>query len=164
MGNLHSQIYSSLHDRLKNQHLCLQEIVSGTSTERKRLHPAPGKWSIHDILTHLAKYQPVYLDRMKKILTETIPEFGPYLAENDSEFEEWRARKGGELLETLKRDREIIFNFITNLTTEQLSRKGRHKKFGELTIVQWTEFFVLHEAYHIFTVFKLANDVELKSI
>ena len=162
MGNLHSHIYPSLNDRLKNQHLCLQEIVSETSRERKRFPPAPGKWSIHDNLAHLAKYQPVYLERMKIILSENIPEFGPYLAEHDSQFEEWRARKGGELYETLKSDREIIFNFITNLNTEQLSRKGRHKKFGELTIVQWTEFFLLHEAHHIFTVFKLANDVDLK--
>jgi hypothetical protein len=36
-----------------------------------------------------------------------------------------------------------------------------HKKYGALTIMEWTEFFLLHEAHHIFTIFQLMHDTEL---
>jgi hypothetical protein len=32
-----------------------------------------------------------------------------------------------------------------------LSRKGFHPSFGALTIPQWLEFFLLHEAHHLYT-------------
>ena len=35
---------------------------------------------------------------------------------------------------------------------------GHHPKYGALTLVEWTEFFLLHEAHHLFTLFKLLNE------
>ena len=50
---------------------------------------------------------------------------------------------------------------ITNLTPAELLKTGVHKKYGVLTITEWTEFFLLHEAHHIFTIFQLRHDIEL---
>ena len=61
----------------------------------------------------------------------------------------------------LFRSRNAIYVLITNLTDAAQSRTGVHKKYGKLTVLQWTEFFLLHEAHHIYTIFQLANDTEL---
>jgi hypothetical protein len=52
---------------------------------------------------------------------------------------------------------------VLNLSRTDLERIGIHKKFGNLNIIQWLEFFVLHEAHHIYTIFQLANDIDLQN-
>jgi hypothetical protein len=59
-----------------------------------------------------------------------------------------------------KQGRQEIVNLIGGLTDEQMSRTGTHSKFGSMNIVEWTEFFLLHEAHHIYTIFKLIRTIQ----
>ena len=155
------KIHQSIYDRLKSQHLAIKEIIQPLKEDRLTLSPAPGKWNIHDNIAHLAKYQPVFLERLYNILLYDGMSFDRYLADDDPGFETWRSWKTSQLLDKLYVDREMIFQFVVNLDDHQLSHIGIHKKFGKLAIPAWTEFFLLHEAHHIFTIFKIANDTEL---
>jgi len=112
---------------------------------------------------HLAKYQPVFIERLNKIVKENTPEFGRYRAEDDFEFETWRTWDTVKLIERIKQDRGKIVDLVTGLDENQIMRIGIHKKFGELSLEMWLEFFLLHEAHHIYTIFQLANDVEIKT-
>ena len=50
------------------------------------------------------------------------------------------------------------FNAILkSLEDDQLARTGRHPVLGKLTLSEWIEFFLLHEAHHIMTIFQLAH-------
>jgi hypothetical protein len=149
--------------RLKHQHEAIKDIIAGKNKERLNYYPAPGKWSIHDNITHLAKYQPVFVVRLNTILKEESPVFGRYRAEDDPEFETWRTWDTNKLIERITTDRERIAELVNNLHPAQLKRIGVHKKFGNLTLEMWLEFFLLHEAHHMFTIFQLANDVEVKA-
>jgi uncharacterized damage-inducible protein DinB len=154
-------LYSALTERLKNQHGALGHIISNINATRLNFHPAPGKWSIHDNIAHLARYQQYFFGRMHTILENDSPTFERYNADLDPEFEAWRKRGTTGLLETLNADRKPLFDLLSTLTDDKLNRVGIHKKFGELTIAQWVEFFVLHEAHHLFTIFRLATDVDI---
>lgn len=149
-------LYKSLSDRLQNQHEAIGNIIIGKDT-RLNFHPEKNKWSIHDNIAHLAKYQLMFLGRMNTILKEENPLFDRYRAEDDPDFETWRNHETQQLIKILTADRQTIFDLITNLPDEKLIRTGTHGKFGKLTIIHWTEFFLLHEAHHIFTIFQLAN-------
>ena len=155
-------IYKSLSDRLRNQHEAIGNIIVGKNAERLNFHPAPGKWSIHDNIAHLAKYQPMFQGRINTILKEDNPFFDRYKAEDDLNFETWRSYDTKRLLNILTTDREKFFDLVTNLPDDKVIRIGTHGKYGKLTIIQWTEFFLLHEAHHIFTIFQLANDIGTK--
>jgi len=155
-------IYQSLYDRLKNQHEAITQITRGVEEKHLGFRPEPGKWSIHDNIAHLAKYQPVFMERINAVLHLNDPIFNAYRAEYDSEFEIWRSWTTSKLLETLHKDRGHIFTIITGLGEEELNRIGVHKKRGRLDIVEWTEFFVLHEAHHIRTIFELVHVTETR--
>ena len=152
-------IYLSLTERLKNQHETISEIISGLDEKKLNRHPEPGKWSIHDNIAHLAKYQPVFINRINKILTDEGPVFERYNADNDPDFKLWQAWPLTELLSRMGSDRETLFQLITGLPDEKLLRKGMHLKYGNLTIINWAEFFLLHEAHHVYTIFQLAHGV-----
>lgn len=151
------ELYQSLVDRLRNQHEAIIEMVDALDEKILSAHPEPGKWSVHDNITHLAKYQPVFLERVNAILNLQEPVFNAYRAEFDPEFETWRGWNTRDLLGKLDGDRREIYDMITGLGPADLSRVGIHKKRGRLTVVDWTELFVLHEAHHIYTIFQLVH-------
>ncbi|HWY35457.1 MAG TPA: DinB family protein [Nitrosopumilaceae archaeon] len=152
------KLYKSLVDRLNNQHEAINHLIKGADQPRLIFQPAPDKWSVHDNITHLAKYQPVFAERMQAILKSDSPLFDRYSAGDDPDFEAWRGRETSDLIKALGKDRDAIFKMITGLSEQELARVGFHKKFGRLNIIQWTEFFLLHEAHHIFTIFQLAHE------
>jgi uncharacterized damage-inducible protein DinB len=150
-------LYPSLTNRLENQHTAIEHIVAGLNDDPLMRNPAPGKWSIHDNITHLAVYQPMFIKRIDAILEQDNPTFNPYKADNDPVFIAWQQWPTEKLLENLSADRKQLYELITNLPEDKLGRTGTHLTFGTLTITKWVEFFLLHEAHHLFTIFKLAN-------
>jgi uncharacterized damage-inducible protein DinB len=154
-------IYSSLTERLKNQHKVIASIIIKLNNRQLNQRVNKGKWTIHENIAHLAKYQPIFIERIRKILTNDNPEFAIYRAEDDDEFEIYCAFTTYELLKKISSDRELIYNMIAHLPPDKLDRTGVHPKFGKLTITEWTEFFLLHEAHHLYTIFQLVHSARI---
>jgi uncharacterized damage-inducible protein DinB len=154
-------MYLSLIDRLKTQHKAIPAIISTVDDERLNYHPEPGKWSIHDNVAHLATYQPMFIERMHKILTTDNPNFNRYRADDEAEFLAWQPKPIPLLTEKIEGSRKILIQLLTGLTDVQLERRGQHPKYGNLNIKEWTEFFLLHEAHHLFTIFQLVHSSPL---
>lgn len=145
----------SLITRLQFQHQTIRELIEGRSEDQLKLRAIPDKWSAFENIAHLVSYQPVFHMRLEKILSETNPSFERYVADTDPEFEACREKPLNELLQSLNLVRSELFGKLNNLAEDQLSRVAMHPKFGLLNIVQWAEFFLLHEAHHLFTIFQL---------
>jgi hypothetical protein len=152
------QLYPSLITRLETQHETISHILANTRDAQVFMRPEPGKWNIHENIAHLARYQVIFIERIKEMLGNNEPAFERYVAENDPEFEQWKPMNPDILLKRLNQDRKIIYDMIIRLPEPSLQKTGTHPRFGRLTISQWTEFFLLHEAHHLFTIFKLAGE------
>ena len=66
------------HDALIEQYLAgpglLRRSVAGMTTEQLLARPIPGKWSTQEVVCHLADYEPIYADRMKRVIALKEPE------------------------------------------------------------------------------------------
>ena len=151
------ELSASALSRLAYQHLTISELVYEVSETMMYYQPAPGKWSIHDNIAHLARYNTIFQDRIQTMLKIDNPEFDRYAAEGDKEFPAWQARSTKSLLDSIALERKIISTMASSMSPEQLARTGMHPRFGQLSITGWLEFFLLHEAHHIFTIFQLKN-------
>ncbi len=149
-------------DRLKTQHEVIEVLISGKSEGELRSRPIPDKWSVYENITHLACYLPKVIVRTNKILSDENPSFQSYIPEEDHEFTKYLSLSIDELLTQLKSNRLELFQLMSNLTDEQLKRTGTHTKFGKMNLIEWTEFFLLHEAHHIYTIFKLIQSQKPK--
>jgi hypothetical protein len=156
-------VNQSLSDGLKTQHLGLEPMIANAKPERMNYCPAPGKWSVLDNIAHLASYQTIFIQRLKQILEEDGPVFARYSADYDPLFESWRKFDIEELMRRMKANRDEINDLVLNLSDDQLERVGHHPKFGRLSIINWLEFFLLHEAHHFFTIYRLIHDVDLEA-
>src|SRR6476619_4681778 len=47
--------------------------VDGMTRDQVLARPVPGKWSTLEVVCHLADFEPVYADRMKRIIAEDEP-------------------------------------------------------------------------------------------
>src|SRR6516164_969377 len=51
----------------------LRRAVAGMSREQLTARPVPGKWSTLEVVCHLADFDPIYADRMKRVIAEDRP-------------------------------------------------------------------------------------------
>ena len=143
--------------RLEHQHKTIDELINANSEISLRTRPETGKWSTFENIAHLAAYQPAFLERLKKIETENSPLFERYVTEKDPKFYDCCKMNLREVKELITTHRILIINHIFSLNESVLKRTGRHPVYGDLAIPQWIEFFLLHEAHHLLTIFKLLN-------
>lgn len=152
----------SITTRLRYQHESIEELIEGLSEGPLKRRIQPDKWSAFEQIAHLTAYQPIFLERLHKIEQEAGPAFERYVAEHDPSFHACLQKPLSFLLEELSIQRFIIVSHLTELSDEMLQRTGRHPKYGLLTIPEWTSFFLLHEAHHLYSLFMLTRDLKLQ--
>jgi DinB superfamily len=129
-------------------------IHANTGRERG---PSSGKWSANENLAHLGRYHEIFLARIDRILRETNPVFERYRAEEDPQWEAWRTLGYKEVAGKLAGMREMLMARLKSLAPEDWERTGTHPKFGEMTLALWLEFFLVHEAHHLYVVLQLVR-------
>lgn len=144
----------SLLDRLSTQLDSLSAILKGVSLEALQRRPPSGKWSAHENLAHIGRYQEVFLDRLHRILKEENPVFERYRVEEDPQAERWMKLSTGEVLTHLRKLRCELVGQMEKLGAAQFSRTAVHPVLGPLSLHLWLEFFLLHQAHHLYLVFK----------
>jgi DinB superfamily len=158
--NDYMPLSSSIAGRLQHQHQSIREIVAGLPDDFLRKTIIPGKWSAHANIAHLTAYQPVMIDRLERISRDPSPAFGRYVAEEDPLFTDCLDRPVSSLLDQIDADRDTILAICTDGGESFLARTASHPRFGVLTVSGWMEFYLLHEAHHLYTIFSLVHSTE----
>ncbi len=151
------QIPSSISTRLQYQHKSLVDMIDGLSEEQIRRQATPGKWSVFENIVHLQTYQHTFISRVREILDGNNPTFERYTAESDPLFLDNCHKTFREIMQDFIAMRKEIAGGILSLPESDHIKTGIHPAFGQMTLLQWLNFFLLHEAHHLFTIFKLSG-------
>jgi hypothetical protein len=148
-------IPSSISTRLQYQHKSLLDLIEGLSDEQIRMQVNTGKWSIFENIVHLQTYQHSAIKRIRRILDESNPSFERYTAEADPLFHDNCTKSTREIMQDLITTRKEMSAGILSFTEADLKKTGEHPVFGKMNLLEWLNFFLLHEAHHLFTIFKM---------
>jgi uncharacterized damage-inducible protein DinB len=140
----------------------LAVTLKGVSVESLRANVAPGKWSAHNQLAHLARYHQIFLQRIERMLAEQAPEFPRYRAEDDPEWPAWTSLPTPQLLVRISSMRAKLMARLRSLSEEDFERTGVHPKFGAMSLSLWLEFFLVHEAHHLYAVLQLVRTIVIE--
>ena len=154
------QLPSSITTRLQYQHKSLLDIIDGLSDEQIRRPIYTGKWSIFETVVHLTTYQHVFIARVKRILESSNPSFDRYTAEADPEFHDYCGKSTREVMQNLLTTRKELSAEIISFKEEDFDKTGGHPIYGPMTLLQWLNFFLLHEAHHLFVIFKMSAELK----
>ena len=141
-----------------HQHLQLIEMTTGLSPQFIMKRHRPSKWSIHEHIAHLVRYQQLFEERSLLILSPSTPNFQRYNAENDPLFSSGVKESTPHLLTAYQAHRSMLINFVGALPPEDLLKLGIHPKLGALPMKEWIRFFLLHENHHLYTIFWLVHE------
>jgi hypothetical protein len=144
-------VRASLLSRLETQLEALDFILARAAAGSLDARPRPDEWSARENLAHLARHHAVFLERLGKLLAEERPALGRYRAENDPEWPDWAALPSEEIVRRLKALRVELIALVRGLSPADAARTGIHPTFGEMAFPEWLEFFLVHEAHHLYT-------------
>jgi len=135
----------------------LAEALQDVPVDDLNAKAVPGKWSAHEQLAHLARYHQIFLQRIERILADQSPAFPRYRAEEDPEWETWSNLPTQQVLVRISSMRAKLMARLRSLSEEDFRRTGVHPKFGEMSLSLWLEFFLVHEAHHLYVVLQLVR-------
>jgi uncharacterized damage-inducible protein DinB len=151
---------SSISTRLQYQHKSLLDLIDGLSDDQIRRQVNVGKWSIFENIVHLQTYQHSAINRIRMILDGHNPSFDRYLAEADPLFHDNCSKSTREIMQDMLSVRKDMSAGVLSFTEEDLKKTGVHPVYGKMNLLQWLNFFLLHEAHHLFTIFKMAAELK----
>ena len=127
----------------------LRQATRGMSEEQLRARPIPGKWSTAEVVCHIADFEPIYADRMKRVIAEKEPR----LLDGDPELFAARlaydARDVEEELQLVELVRNQMFRIFHALRPEDFQRRGVHSTDGPLTLFTLLERITGHIPHHV---------------
>ncbi len=153
---------STISTRLQYQHKSLVDIIDGLSDQDIRFKLIKDKWSIFETIVHLQSYQHTFINRVRQILTIENPVFEKYIADTDPLFLESCAKTTREIMHNMITVRKEMAAEMSSFSADDLSKKGTHPTYGKLSLLNWINFFLLHEAHHFFVIFKMAAQLRNK--
>jgi uncharacterized damage-inducible protein DinB len=157
------QVPSSLSTRLQYQHKCLVDLIDGLSEELIRRPVQAGKWSVFEHIVHLQTYQHTFISRVRQILEGSEPTLDKYTAEADPLFLDNCCKTFREIMHDFIATRKEMAADLLVLQESDYLKCGTHQSFGSMNLLQWINFFLLHEAHHLFTIFRLTATLKMET-
>jgi uncharacterized damage-inducible protein DinB len=127
----------------------LRAAVAGMTREQQVARPVPGKWSTLEVVCHLADFEPIMADRMKRIIALDRPQllaadenlYAKALAYHERDLEEEVT-----LIETTRRQ---LARILRTLPESAADRIGIHSERGPKTLAELITVATNHVAHHL---------------
>ncbi|HEX4003230.1 MAG TPA: DinB family protein [Candidatus Acidoferrales bacterium] len=127
----------------------IERLLKGATGAKLRKRPAPGKWSVGEILAHLADTEIVIGYRMRSILGNPGTPIQSY--DQDAwaaamRYEKCDPRKS---LDRFSAFREVNLALLKSLAPEQWEHHGMHSERGKETIRHISRMIAGHDINHL---------------
>lgn len=122
--------------------------ATGVAGSQLDYSPAPGKWTIRQIVCHLADAELVTGVRLRRVIAEQDPLLEAF------DQDAWALRLGyaqrrfSAALESFRRLRQENYELLRALPAEAFERRGRHSERGPLRLIELVRSGAAHAEAH----------------
>jgi len=127
----------------------LDRLIKGVPTAKLLKHPAPDKWSVGEILAHLADAEIVGGFRMRLILGAPGTPIAAFDQDAWVTSGHYAKRDPHKSLEQFRVIREANLALLKSLTPEQWKHYGMHSERGQESIERIAQMFAGHDINHL---------------
>jgi len=117
--------------------------------EMWQFKPAPNRWSVHEIIIHLADSEASSFLRCRFFLAEPGKAVMPYDQDVWTQKLNYHAQSTDEAIELFKCLRRASYHLIKDLPESAWSAKLIHPEHGDYTFDRWLEIYEGHTGGHI---------------
>jgi len=126
----------------------LAMVLTGVFGEEEDFVTAPGKWSIRQIVAHLADAELVGAHRFRQVIAEENPTLIAFNQDAWTRNLDYSRRKPKQSLETFRRLRAENHDLLKELPEEAFDRAGNHSENGRMTLRQLLDGYAGHAESH----------------
>jgi uncharacterized damage-inducible protein DinB len=127
----------------------LRHALVGMNKEQLHARPVPGKWSTLEVVCHLADFEPILADRMKRVVALDKPAL---VGADENQFAaalHYHERDVEEELAIIDNTRRQLARILRKLPVEALNRVGVHNERGPRTLEQLLTNAINHIPHHV---------------
>lgn len=123
--------------------------TTGAAGAELDFKPSPNKWSVRQIVCHLADSEAVGVMRIRQIAAEENPTLQGFNGELWADHLDYQRRKISQALETFRKLRAENHELLKALPEEAYARTGNHTESGPLTLLDLVKSNAEHVEEHV---------------
>src|SRR5262249_51809452 len=131
----------------------LSQAIRGLTAEDLLQVPDPGadvgKWSIQEVVMHLADCEGVHADRMKRLIAEDNPTLMAFDENKWAAKLHYSERDAADAVKLLDLTRKQVATVLRNLPESAFARAGTHSEAGRKTLGDVLKSTVAHFEHHL---------------
>jgi len=127
----------------------LRTVIANLPAEKLDAAPIAGKWSSRQVVCHIADFELVYADRMKRVIAEQEPTF---FGGDPDEFAAglaYHSRCIDEELSLIEAVRKQMTRILRLLDRNDFDRVGHHSEDGPVSLVTLLQGITQHLPHHL---------------
>src|SRR5262245_15577129 len=127
----------------------LQDALHLVPDEVVKWRPAPGKWSVHEIICHCADSETNGAVRLRYVLAEKDPVLQAYDQDAWARVFDYHSRPLPPALAVVEAVRAHTAALLRTLPEEAWARAGRHSESGAYSTETWLRIYSDHLEGHV---------------
>lgn len=110
---------------------------------------AHDKWSVRQIVCHLADTEAVCVMRFRQVIAEDNPSMPGFQGELWAKSLDYEKRKISQVLEIFRVLRAYNYELLNSLPPESYARAGNHSELGKVTLLDLLRTYAEHAETHV---------------
>jgi len=127
----------------------LRRAVAGLSREQLLARPVAGKWSTLEVVCHLADFEPILADRMKRVIAFDRPALSSVDEKPFAAKLAYHQRDLDEELAVIDNTRRQMARILRHVPAEALDRVGVHSERGPKSLAELLTGATNHITHHL---------------
>jgi hypothetical protein len=126
----------------------LRKALEIVPKEALKWRPAPGKWSVHEVIVHCADSETNAHMRIRYLLAEADPLIVGYDQDNWARVLDYHALPLEPAMATLEAVRANTVPLLRSLPESAWKKTGRHTEHPSYGVEKWMELYAEHLEVH----------------
>ncbi len=145
---MNPNIYYVTHGLGATPHVLKHIIQTATNIDWVK-QPDPERFNLRDMMAHMADMDEAWLERVSSISKQPGALIVGRNPDELARINQYETLDPNDCLKRFLENRSKLMAELESYTPEQWSITGKHNEFGEVSILQITQFALGHDGYHL---------------
>lgn len=127
-------------------------LIRAVPEKRRKVRPAPGRWSAHEHACHLSVVHGVLEKRLEMMLSEEHPHVGGYDPDTDGVASPLMEMNLEDSLRQFAEDRTRLVDRLKQLTPKEWSKEGTHEEYSTYSVFIMFRHLTMHDMLHAYRI------------
>jgi hypothetical protein len=140
----------------------LKKLIHGLTAKQMKWRPQPAKWSIAEIVAHLADTEIAASWRMRSVIGENGVTTQPFDQDAWASVFQYQKRDVRRSLEVFRVLRENNLALLKEIPREAWDNYGMHLERGKETVTHLTRMFAGHDTNHLLQIERIVQQLKTR--